>query len=243
MKKTDYLKLVLLGVGLTVAVSVFSAIGVMTSASDNGMILYQIAAFLLAGILLAVYMKKSEGSFRRFGFSANKVHYRYYIMAAIIVFIQPLMLGVNFSLTVTTIALLVLQMLVVGFTEEALFRAIYFDKLQAKGPLMYIVFSSAVFGILHSASAINPDATAILVILQVINAFLLGIVFSSIYYLTRNIYLLIAFHASFNIFASISNAGSVEENITSVCVLSAVYVLIIIFLYVQRNRMPYSVQQ
>lgn len=237
MKKTIYIELVLYSVYLTIVVSLFSAIGVMTNASEDGMILYQIMAFLLMGSIFTIYMKKSDPSLEKFGFVIKKVDYRICLIMGVIVLVQPLILGINFSIPVPTIVLLIVQMVLVGYTEETLFRAIYFDKLKTRNPIVYIIFSSIIFGILHSAIAINPEATIILIVLQITNALLLGIVFSTIYYLTRNIYLLIATHALFNILASITLAGSVEANIFSVLVLSAVYTITIIILYVQRNNL------
>ncbi|HDX9579394.1 TPA: CPBP family intramembrane metalloprotease [Bacillus pseudomycoides] len=237
MNKKIYIELVLYSVFLTIVVSLFSAIGVMTHASENGMILYQIMAFLLMGTVFTIYMKKSDPSLKKFGFVIKKVDYRIYLIIGVIVLVQPLILGINYSISFLTIMLLIFQMVLVGYTEETLFRAIYFDRLKTRSPMVYIIFSSIIFGILHSANAINPEATTILVVLQITNALLLGIVFSAIYYLTRNIYLLIATHALFNILASITLAGSVEANIFSVLVLSAVYTTTIIILYVQRNNL------
>lgn len=146
----------------------------------------------------------------------------------VIILFQPVVLGINFNLSLSTLGLILVQMLLVGFVEETFFRGIIFYSLKNKEPKVFIAFSSIVFGLLHMASGLNPDTAFILVILQIINALLLGLVFSLIYYSNQSIYTVIIFHTLFNIFASVSNNSSHEKNIVTVVLLSIFYILFLI---------------
>lgn len=227
MSKT-YFKLVGLAIGLTMIISLFSAASVILEMDTNGVILSQIAAFLLAAVFLLFYMKKKEPTLKQFGFKRRAVNKYLLGFILLIVLIQPVILGVDGSLSFSTILLIVLQMLLVGFVEETLFRGIFYYFLKAQNPRVYLLFSSTVFGLLHIASGLNPDAAPILVILQIINALLLGGVFALMYYSTGSIYLVIGFHAVFNILASLSKAGSLNQNIWAVSLLSVCYVVFLI---------------
>lgn len=52
------LKLIGLAISLTLVISLFSAASVILGVSENGTILFQIAAFLLFALFLIFYMKK-----------------------------------------------------------------------------------------------------------------------------------------------------------------------------------------
>ncbi|MHC5246835.1 lysostaphin resistance A-like protein [Enterococcus sp. LJL90] len=90
---------------------------------------------------------------------------------------------------------------------------------------VYIVFSSIVFGLLHAASGINPEFPLVLVLLQIVNALLLGIIFALLYLKTHSIYTTILLHTLFNLFASISNEDSLERTFLAVGVLLIVYIV------------------
>lgn len=239
-KNKPYFKLILLSVLLTLTVTAFSAVPVITKADMNGTLLYQITAFLLTSLFFTFYMKKQDASLKSFGFSFKKVQLWLLILLGIIILIQPLILGIDETLQLSTLSLIVIQMVLVGYTEEVLFRSIFFYHLKTKKKLTYVLFSAFVFGILHSISAINPAASFLLVSLQVINALLLGILFASIYFFTKNIYLLILAHALFNIFATLTKPASIETTICSVMILVIIYIIALFLLYILRNNQTES---
>ncbi|EOH91037.1 CPBP family intramembrane glutamic endopeptidase [Enterococcus pallens] len=229
MSKT-YFKLVGFAVGLTMIISLFSAASVILTMDTNGIILSQIAAFALSALFLLFYMKKKEPNLKQFGFKKGTVTNYWLGFIAMIVLIQPAILGLNTSLPISTILLIGIQMILVGFVEETLFRGIFFYFLKDKSPKIYLLFSSSIFGILHIASGLNPETAPVLVILQIINALLLGGVFSLMYYSTGSLYLVIGFHAAFNILASLSMSGSLQQNIWAVSLLSVCYMVFLIVL-------------
>ncbi|MHC5373044.1 CPBP family glutamic-type intramembrane protease [Enterococcus sp. LJL120] len=68
---------------------------------------------------------------------------------------------------------------------------------------VYVVFYNIVFGLLHAASGINPEFPLVLVLLQIVNALLLGIILALLYLKTQSIYMTMLLYTLFNLFASI----------------------------------------
>ncbi|MBO0960875.1 CPBP family intramembrane metalloprotease [Neobacillus sp. MM2021_6] len=237
IKKNSYLVLILYSVFLTFTVSFFSAISVIFNVNEKGMILFQILAFSLMAFFFTRQIIKSDTPLKKLGFSIKNIDYRIFIMLGIIVLVQPIMLGIDLNISLSVFLLTVVQMILVGYTEELLFRGLFFLKLKDKGTVLYVIFSSLIFGLLHSASAFNPETGSILVILQVVHAFLLGIIFALIFFLTKKILVVILAHSFFNIFASISNQVSLERNVYSVIVLSILYVFCIIVIVIIRKKL------
>lgn len=239
MNKT-YFKLIGGALALTMVISFFSAIGIALKMNENGVILCQIAAFLICGVVSFLYMKKKEPTLKQFGFKKVKPSKRLVGFMVLTICIQPVVLGINFNLSLSTLGLILIQMLFVGFVEETFFRGIIFYSLRNKEPKVFIAFSSVVFGLLHLASSLNPDTAFILVILQIINALLLGLIFALIYYSNQSIYTVIIFHTLFNIFASIANISSIEKNIVAVVLLSICYSLFLVYYRTILSRKVFS---
>ena len=228
MTKT-YFKLLGFGVLLTVLISIFSAMGIILEVDDNNSLVLQIIAFSIATVTLVFYMRKKGEGLKTFGFRRGEYNVIITLFMLLVVFIQPIVMGVNGSVSLDTVILIIIQMLLVGFVEEVLFRAVFLYFL-AENTKKYILFSSFVFGMLHMASGINPDSSQCLVILQIVNALLLGVVFSLLYLKTNSIYTTILFHAVFNILASVSLDNSPTKNILAVSILVIVYILFIFYL-------------
>jgi len=229
-----YLKLIGFGVLLTTLISIFSAWGFILKLDNNSSLILQIAAFGIATVTLIFYMQKKEKTLKSFGFKIGKCNPILIFFMVIVVSIQPIVMGINHSISLKTVILIIIQMLLVGFVEETLFRSIYLFFLSVNTK-KYILFSSVVFGVLHIASGINPDFPIILIILQIVNALLLGIVFSLLYLKTQTIYTTIFFHAVFNILASISLDNSINKQILSVSILVVCYSIFIFILLKKRK--------
>lgn len=224
-----YLKLIGLALGLTVLVSIFTAMGMILQFSEQGLLGCQIAAFFMAAVFFYYFMKKKDPTLRVYGFVKKPVSLWIYGYIALVVLVQPMIFGVNTALPLVTVFLIVVQMLLVGFVEEVLFRGIFFYFLRDKGMKVMVLFSSIVFGLLHMASGLNPEMTPVLVLLQVVNALLVGVVFALLYYQAGTIYIGIAFHALFDILASIVRDGSVEKNLLAVGILTVCYLGFILY--------------
>lgn len=234
-KKHPYFKLIAFSLLLTFTVTLFSALAVITKTDENGTLLFQITAFLLMGLFFTIYIKKHDPTLQSFGFHSKKTSPYFFLLLGIIILVQPIILGIDSNLSLQTFLLIIIQMLLVGYTEEILFRSIFFYQLKEKKAWVYILFSALVFGILHSMNAVNPASSLLLVALQIVNALLLGIVFATIYWLTRNISLLILAHALFNIFATITKTTSIERIVYSVIILSIIYLVVLLLLYRFKN--------
>lgn len=226
-----YLKLIGAGFGLTLLISIFTAAGTILGFSEAGLILCQIGAFFIAAIILTLFMKKR--TLTHFGFQKGKIASINWLFIFVIILIQPVVFGLQSRLSFKLVALMLLQMILVGYVEEVLFRGIFYYYLKSKGTMTYLLFSSIVFGLLHFASSLNPDTPIILVILQVINALLLGLVFAVLYLNSKTIYLSMIFHILFNLLAVISNPGSVKQNLVAVTLLIISY---LIYLLTQKNK-------
>lgn len=89
---------------------------------------------------------------------------------------------------------LLIGWIIQGFFEEWVFRAIFMNGLAVKGNIiLIIILNSLVFALMHGA---NPNLT----ILALINLFILGLVFSLVFYLFDNILVPAAFHSFWNFF-------------------------------------------
>lgn len=219
---------IMLGILLTLLISVASAIATIMGFEDTGIMVAQACAFFVMAVIVTVYMRKKDRSLGIFGF--NKLDIRkekvtlYYIPLLIIVFVQPIMGGFNLELSVSKIIIILIFSFLVGFTEESIFRGIIREKLQSKGPIFYIVFSSIFFGILHMANALSGN-DIIQVVLQIINALLIGLILALLIETTHNIIPLILFHFMFDALAQITNTNMVDKEIQVVSILNIIYLL------------------
>lgn len=228
----------MLGILLTFLVSAASAAASIMELSDNGMIIAQGAAYALMAVIMAVYMTRGGRTFSRYGFrpvtAAESKDALYYIPLLIIVLVQPVIGGLNVQLTFGEVIMFVVFTLFVGFSEETVFRGIIRDKLKFKGPVFYIVFSSVIFGILHMANALNGK-DPLSVTLQVINAFLIGLILALLIETTENIIPLILFHFAFDVLAFMTRENP-DKELTAIAILNVLYALYGIYLIYNLRR-------
>jgi len=219
---------IMLGIMLTLLVAVASAVATKVGLEDTGIMISQAWAFFIMAVILTLYMRKKDRSLSIFGF--NKLHIRkekvalYYIPLLIIALVQPIMGGFNLELTVTKIILIIVFSLLVAYTEESIFRGIIRERLQFKGPVFYIAFSSIFFGILHMANALSGK-DLISTSLQVINALLIGLILALLIEMTNNIIPLIAFHFLFDALAQMTSSVIEDKEILAVSILNIIYLL------------------
>lgn len=219
---------IMLGIVLTLLISVASAIATIMGFEDTGIMVAQACAFFVMAVIVTVYMRKRDRTLSIFGF--NKLDIRqekvtlFYIPLLIIVFVQPIMGGFNLELSVSQIILILVFSFLVGFTEESIFRGIIRERLQSKGPVFYIVFSSIFFGILHMANALSGN-DIIQVVLQIINALLIGLILSLLIETTHNIIPLILFHFMFDALAQMTNTNIVDKELQVISILNIIYLL------------------
>jgi len=185
------------------------------------------------GIAMTIYMKRRATSFVAFGFKKINLKSQkatlFYIPLLIIAIVQPIMGGLNVELNVSKIVLIIVFSLFVGYTEEVVFRGIIRERLISKGPLFYIVFSSILFGVLHMANALS-GTDVVEVLLQVLNAFLIGLILALLIEISDNIWPLIAFHFLFDALAQLTNPEIADRSLEVVSILNIFYMAYGIFL-------------
>ena len=219
---------ILLGILLTFLIAVASAAATIMKFGDTGIMFAQACAFLVMAVVVTLYMKKRDPSLGIFGFRKLDMRQEkvvlYYIPLLVIAFIQPIMGGFNLELTAPQIVLILIFSLLVGYTEESIFRGIIREKLRSKGPIFYIVFSSIFFGILHMANGLN-GSDLVHILLQVLNAFLIGFILALLIETTHNILPLIVFHFMFDALAQLTSSTIVDQEVLVVSVLNTLYLL------------------
>ncbi|AIQ69647.1 CPBP family intramembrane glutamic endopeptidase [Paenibacillus graminis] len=231
----------MLGIVLTLLVSVASAAASIMELDDTGIRFAQACAFFLMAVIVTVYMSRSSRPRGSYGFKrfegAKEKRALYYIPLLVIALLQPAMAGINTKLSWVEVGSILLLTVCVGFTEETIFRGIIREKLRFKGPVFYIVFSSVFFGILHMANALN-GTDLIHIVLQVINALLLGCILALLIETTDNIIPLIAFHFIYDALAMVCNEN-LDQEILVVSLLNILYLLYGIYLIavlLRRNK-------
>lgn len=228
----------MLGVVLTLLVSVASAVATIQDFGDMGIRNAQTVAFLVMAIIVTVYMKRQDPSLVRFGFrkleAGQARSVLFYIPMLIIAVAQPILSGINVEMSASAVISIVIMTMIVGYTEESIFRGIVRDKLKHKGPVFYIVFSSVFFGVLHMANALDGK-DLIHTLLQVANALLLGFVLAMLIEAGNNIIPLIAFHFIYDALAMVSNEN-LDHEVMIVSILNILYLVYGIYLLVVLTR-------
>ncbi|KGE17684.1 type II CAAX prenyl endopeptidase Rce1 family protein [Paenibacillus wynnii] len=234
---------IMLGVVLTLLITVASAAATIMELDDWGMMAAQACAFFVMAVIVSLYMRKKDPTFGSFGFKKLDIRKEkvtlYYIPLLVIAAVQPIMGGFNLELTAAQIILILVFSILVGYTEESIFRGIIREKLLSKGPVFFIVFSSIFFGILHMANALN-GSDPIHIVLQIINAFLIGLILALLIETTPNILPLIVFHFMFDALAQMTNTTIEDKELLVVSILNILYLLYggyLIYVLLHRKKM------
>ena len=117
-----------------------------------------------------------------------------WLPAAIVAFIFVLGLGSSFSFETALIA--ISAAILVGFSEESVFRGVMLQSLLPSGVLRAVIVSALAFALLHlnnlfqAGSSSNPEA----VLVNVAYAFLFGVAMASFRIATKTIWPAITFH-------------------------------------------------
>lgn len=113
----------------------------------------------------------------------------------------------------------------VGFAEEFYFRGLILKILQQKGIKLSIILSSVLFSIGHLSNLLN-GASFWNTILQLIFAFLFGLVAAEITILTKSIMIGVIWHIAHNFIALITQSGDTTKDLIILgvqCVILLIY--------------------
>ena len=109
----------------------------------------------------------------------------------------PLAQGLRTDLTMMLLITITGHFIAIGILEEVLFRAL----LDEGKPVRAVIISTLTFGLGHMVSLLIGQGLTDTVF-QVINATVVGFIFTMIVYLTRNLHVVIAAHILYNIMAT-----------------------------------------
>jgi len=158
----------------------------------------------------------SEFGFQKLDISKTK-DVLYYIPLLVIALVNPIIGGLDSNLKIIEIFIILIFALLVGYTEESIFRGIIKKKLEFKGKIYFIVFSSTFFGILHVANAFSgKDLTSVI---------LVGLILSILITIVHNIIPLIAFHFLYDALAIMTNSSISQKETLVLIVLTTLYTL------------------
>lgn len=158
-----------------------------------------------------------------------------YYLPLFIVTILPLLFGLRTGLSSIDYFALLVMYSGVGFMEEVIFRGLMFDALSQKwAHLTVIFFISFTFAIGHIISIVVVGMSGFENFLQIINAFVVGILFMVIMVSSRNLKACILAHIIYNFFASISNVGN--TNIKIIAITTVITLLYTLYLWVNATH-------
>ncbi|MDE5043939.1 CPBP family intramembrane glutamic endopeptidase [Staphylococcus aureus] len=138
----------------------------------------------------------------------------------------------DFGRNSSIIILVGITMVLVGFSEELLFRGILLHVLLEKRTVVYsIIISSILFSLLHSVNILGGLPLAGM-IGQLILTFLFGVIFSCLSLLIKNIIPLILYHFiwDFVIFSQ-SLVNAKLDWLASIAIITEVIIIVPLFIY------------
>jgi len=153
----------------------------------------------------------------------------YYLPLLALPFIS-LAYGINTSLSVTDIAILLAMYTSVGFMEEIIFRGLMFKGLVRKwNRYVVVAFISFTFAIGHIVSMVAVAQSGTDTVLQVLNSFVVGFMFMAVILASGNLTICVIAHILYNFLANISLVGRTTPTMviinTVITVLYFVYLL------------------
>lgn len=155
--------------------------------------------FLIISIGIGILiMKKSRFTLSNYGFQRSQKDVlqkvSWYIPLLVVEIIPIVLTGFSSEVTVLQYIILLFFTVAVGFNEEIYFRGLALKFIEEKGKKKAIIWSSVIFGVLHLANALNGK-NALYLVLQIMFAFLVGVVLAEIVSITKSLWVVIAWHA------------------------------------------------
>lgn len=140
------------------------------------------------------------------------------------------------------IAVYVLTMMLVGFTEETFFRGVisnlFFEKhgKDPAGVWTAVISTGLIFGLMHLPNALGSDFSGVIV--QVFMAAFMGMSLTAVYYRCRNLWALIFIHGFWDVMAAFTagvfEGGSLTADIGSYsvvqCIMAVPYLIVTLVL-------------
>ena len=193
---TTIIYIAIMGVGMITA----NIVGIKYGTPDIFKVIFFFEV-IMSILVVVIYKRLGLNLFKtKFKFSKWTIPY----IVILIIGIVTLVTTGKFTESLPLLFLVLISTMLVGFSEELMFRGILLNVLlEKRSTLFAIMVSSAGFSLLH---VVNLFANASLkgTIVQLIDTFLVGLIFSCILILTKNIIPLMIFHFVWD-FVLISN--------------------------------------
>lgn len=194
----------------------------------EGSIMYWImgSSCAFSAVVGVIIMKCSCFSFRDYGFcriekNSMKMVWAY-IPLILVEVVSIVMCG--FSITISVLPLLFFT-LAVGFNEEIFFRGLILKYVNQKSLKQGTIISSTLFGLLHAGNLLG-GADLLYTVLQIIFAFLVGLVLAEVTIITKSLWVPITWHVIHN-FISFQGGNALDKKVIIVNIIQVA----ILFLY------------
>lgn len=165
-------------------------------------------AYSVVALILAIFTNKNK-NWHYYGFNPigriKRGDKRLFIPLFIIALL-PLIAGFSTDLKSEDIIYLIVYMAFVAFVEETLFRGAILRTLQKKSDRLAIWGSCLLFAIPHIMNTLTGK-DLVQTIIQVLFAFVIGLILAMLVIKTNNIILLIAYHFTSNTVSSITSSN------------------------------------
>ncbi|QPQ37605.1 CPBP family intramembrane metalloprotease [Lysinibacillus sp. JNUCC-52] len=217
-------KIILKIIGLEMLLIIFYVVnGAFVSIQQPSSPFLQFALLipLAIGLFLYIAIKKKWRHYFFIGINKeNIIVYSPLLIVLCIILIGTK--GLNFASISDLLLMLLMQMFIVAFIEETIFRGILLRMLLPKGTFVAVWISSILFGITHALQLIGGQSIEDTII-QIIYALLVGLVLSLLIIDGQSIILTILFHGLNNFFNFMGNAES--------SMLTAYIIIFVLFVY------------
>jgi len=188
---------------------------------SNPLLQFAMLIPLALGLFIYIAMKKS---WQMYFFHRIKKNHFFTILPLFfvlcIIFVSTK--GLNVTSISDLIFMFLMQVLIVAFIEETVFRGIMLRVLLAKGAFTAVLITSVLFGVTHALQLLGGQSLEDTVI-QIIYALLVGLVLSLLIIDGQSIIITILFHGFNNFF---NFMGNVESS-----TLSGYLIILVLFVY------------
>ena len=159
-----------------------------------------IAAFLFVSTLVGLLiMKRSPDTLAQYGFGsqpfAGAAGVWFYLPLVLIEILPLAIYGVEKGHNAGYYATMLLFTIMIGFNEETYFRGLVLHFLQNKSTRWAVWGSSVIFGLLHAANLLGGK-DVLYTMLQILFAFLVGLVLAELLVQTGSLWVLVFWHAA-----------------------------------------------
>jgi len=211
-----------------VLLSIANAIVQIQGLGDVPSIIVQAVACAVSVLLGLLIVRATGLSLREVGFRRAEPGRGKLVLYYIPVIVAVLLNfgGGSSTSNVTRIVVLLVFTIIVGINEELYFRGILVRRMRKIGAHKAIVIASVIFGVYHLANAIGGYKQPVYVLLQIVVAFVMGLVFAEIVVITRSLWPVIVFHFAHDFISFLTGQDSSTNLGTAAIVLTVVQLVI-----------------